>query len=108
MTTSEIMTIIIACVAFASFFLTFIITMIRLARMAGSMETTLGNQNHVIRELKDEVILLRRVVTDVAVFQSNLNNLAQQVNRIDTQLNELRHGEGFVVPIGGTSGRDGA
>lgn len=69
----------------------------RLGKMTGTWESSLLAQNAIIQELKVEIIELRRVVTDIAVFNARLAALEQQVVLQAKAVDELRHGEGYIL-----------
>ena len=46
-----------------------------------------------VSELKEDVKVINRLLTDVAVQKSRLDSM-------DKRIDELRHGEGFVFPAG--------
>lgn len=99
MTFGEIVGVVMAGVAIITVVITLLALSSRLGKMAGALEAGLQHQNVIISELKDEVVSLRKVITDIAVFRAELGNLTQQVNRLDKTVDELRHGEGYVFPL---------
>jgi hypothetical protein len=99
MTLGELIGIVGAGIALIGFIFTLMLTTGRLGKMAGALEAGLQNQNTIIRELKDEVVSLRKVVTDLAVFNSRLEYHSQEMARLSQGLDEIRHGRGFIVPF---------
>lgn len=57
------------------------------------------NQNTAIRELKAEVLKLGEILTKLAVQDTRINNIADRVALLDARYEEIRHGEGFVMPL---------
>jgi len=98
MTVAEIVGLLGAFCAIIAVIITIITVTGRLARLAGSLEASLSAQNEIIRELKIEVIELRKVVTDNAVLNSRVTALEQQVTIQAKSIDELRHGEGYIIP----------
>lgn len=76
------------------------VTMSKLGRMAGVMETTLVNQNATISGLKKEIEKLGEIVVQIAVQKTELSGMRQDIIDLRRQVNELAHGEGFVFPLG--------
>lgn len=83
------------------------VLMIKLGRMAGAMEATLNSQNSNMRSLKDDLKELGEdfkelgaVVTQLAVTNTRLDSFSAHLVRIDKQVQDLAHGEGFVFPLG--------
>lgn len=99
MTPAEIIGLAGAAAAIAAVILTLLLTTGRLGKMAGTLETGLSNQNRIIGELKDEVVTLRKVVTDIAVFNNRLDNQGSQIGALVQTIEDLRHGRGFIVPF---------
>lgn len=52
-----------------------------------------------ISELKKQVEGLGKIITAMAVEKTRLDGHADRLNRVEKQLDELRHGEGYVLPI---------
>ena len=85
--------------AIATVAITSMLTLGKIGRMAGIMETTLANQNTMIGELKAEIKALANVVTTQAVQNSRIDSITDWVTRVDKRVDELAHGEGFVFPL---------
>lgn len=49
-----------------------------------------------INEIKTDLKVLNKIIADLAVQTSRLDNQAERLNRFDARLDELRHGKGFV------------
>jgi hypothetical protein len=49
-----------------------------------------------ISEIKTDLRVLNKVIADLAVQTSRLDNQADRLNRLDVRIDELRHGKGFV------------
>ncbi len=72
----------------------------RMSRMATTFELIGKQQAKEISEVKVEVRELGKMVTDLAVQKTRLDNQAERLNLLDKRYEELRHGEGFVYPLG--------
>lgn len=79
--------------------ITSLLTVGRIGRMAGIMETTLLTQNVSIVDLKVQMGKLSEVVTQLAVQKSEHTALQTQVTMLAAKIEELAHGEGFVFPL---------
>lgn len=99
MTIAEIIGITGAGAAILGLIVTILLVTGRLGQMAGTLETSLSNQESIITDLKNEMVELRRVVTQIAVFSNRLDTQDQQVTLLTKRLDELAHGEGFIVPF---------
>lgn len=76
------------------------ITMTKLGRMAGVMETSLSAQKADIGEMRDDIKALNSVVTQLAVTQERMDAMSAHIVRIDKRVELLAQGEGFVFPLG--------
>ena len=56
-------------------------------------------QGNEISALKTEVGSLNVIITQLAVQDQKFLALENQYNFLNTQINELRHGEGYVLPL---------
>jgi len=65
----------------------------RLGRTTATMQGAVEVQNSAIDDLKVEVRKLSDVLTKLAVQE-------QRLNMLDKHIDELRHGEGYVFPLG--------
>jgi uncharacterized coiled-coil protein SlyX len=97
MTAAELMGLLGAAAAIVAVVGTIIAVTARLGKMTGTWEVSLLAQNTIIHELKVEIIELRRVVTDIAVFNARLAAIEQQQALQAKAIDELRHGEGYVL-----------
>ena len=57
-------------------------------------------QNADIKELQQDFKQIAGVLTQLAVQDTRLNALSDGLRILDQRYEELRHGEGFVYPIG--------
>lgn len=73
--------------------------LLRMGRMMGAFETIGTQQSREITMIKDEIKEIRTVVTHVAVQKVEINSLREEVGYLRKTLDELRHGEGFTLPI---------
>ena len=49
-----------------------------------------------IVEIKSDLKILSKIISDLAVQTNRLDNQGERLNRIDARFDELRHGKGFV------------
>jgi hypothetical protein len=49
-----------------------------------------------IVEIKSDLKILNRLVTDLALQSQRLDNQAERISRIERQYDELSHGKGFI------------
>lgn len=99
MTIAEIIGVSGGAAAIFGLIVTILLVSGRLGQMAGTLETSLTNQESIITDLKNEMIELRRVVTQIAVFSNRLDTQGASVALLTKKVDELAHGEGFVVPF---------
>lgn len=52
-----------------------------------------------IGELKEDVKAVSKILTEVALQNQRQSALEERVNRIDRLLEDLRRGEGFILPF---------
>lgn len=71
----------------------------RLGRAMATFETVGRAQGQEIRELKDSVKELGKIVVNQALQNQRLDQIGQQQALLAKQLDELRHGEGFIYPL---------
>lgn len=76
------------------------IIVFRMGRMTERFELIGQRQADEISELKRAVGRFGDVLTDLAVQKNRLDSQAERINLLDKRYEELRHGEGFVYPIG--------
>ena len=72
----------------------------RLGRTSAKIEAAMTLQAAEISELKEDVKVVGRLLTDVAVQKERLDSHARRLDLLDRRYDELRHGEGFVYPLG--------
>lgn len=81
----------------------------RLSALTTRFETIGGIQAAEITEIKNAITKMEAVVTTVAVQKERLDNQADRLNqverrtddrvsRLERQFDELRHGEGLILP----------
>ena len=56
-------------------------------------------QGNEISGLKTEVGALNTIITQLAVQDQKFVTIEKQYQLLNEQLNELRHGEGYVLPL---------
>lgn len=49
-----------------------------------------------ITEIKAELKVLGKIITDIALQNQRLDNQGERINRIDQHIDEIRRGEGFI------------
>ncbi len=76
------------------------IVLFRLGRAIEKVEQVGQQQGVEITALKDGVKQLADIMIKQALTNQRLDNLGERMNRQDKQIDEMRHGEGFVYPLG--------
>jgi hypothetical protein len=71
----------------------------KLGRAVERFESIGVQQATEISELKKAISVVGETITKIAVSNERMDNLAARINRQETRLDELAHGEGFVLPI---------
>lgn len=77
----------------------------KMGKMTERFELIGKQQAKEITELKTEVKALSNVMTLVAVQKERLDSQAERLNLLDQRYEDLRHGEGFVFPLGSHPGK---
>ena len=72
----------------------------RMSRMATRFELIGTAQANEIAGLKEEMVEMRKLMTAVAVQKVLIEGQAERLNLLDRRYEELRHGEGYVFPLG--------
>ncbi len=49
-----------------------------------------------IVEIKTDLKILNKVITDIALQNQRIDNQAERLNRLDSRIDELRHGKGYI------------
>lgn len=57
------------------------------------------NQGNEIKELRSEMKQFGTVLTQMAVQKERLDMIASRLSLLDSRVEEMRHGEGFVFPL---------
>jgi hypothetical protein len=73
----------------------------KLGRAVERFEGIGVQQANEIGELKKAVSGMGELITKMAVSSERLDGLMTRMNRQEVRLDELAHGEGFVLPLGG-------
>lgn len=75
-------------------------------RAAERMEAAIGatnklasDQGEEIKELKKGFEKVADILTQLAVQHTRLNSMSERVALLDQRYEELRHGEGYVLPL---------
>ena len=63
------------------------------------LESRLTAQDRIIAGVEAELKKLNQVVTDLAVQNQRIGTIEERQERLEKRYEELRHGEGFVLPI---------
>lgn len=66
-----------------------------------SIKGNVSNMKDDITDIKTELKALREVLTTQATQTVRLDNQGKRLDRLEEDIRELRHGEGFVFPLGG-------
>lgn len=69
----------------------------RLGETTSKMEAAMKAQASEISELKEDVKVVSRLLTDVAVQDQRLNTIDKRLEVLDRRYEDLRHGRGFVT-----------
>ena len=99
MTGAEIAAITCAVAALSGVIITVLTSASRIGRMSGIMEQSLNAQNSMIGELKNEIAKLGDVLIKMAVERTRLDNLSEQVTQLNRIVDDLRRGEGMILPL---------
>lgn len=49
-----------------------------------------------IAEIKTDLKVLNKLITDIALQNQRLDNQGERINRIDARLDDMSHGRGFI------------
>ena len=60
------------------------------------LDAKIENVATTMEVLKDDIKVLNKLVSEVAVTTSRLDTLGRQIERLERRQDELRHGDGFV------------
>lgn len=71
----------------------------KLGRTTERFELVADNQQKELAEIKDDVKGLNKVVTTLAVQGNRLDGMEQRLSIMDKRYEDLRHGEGFTLPL---------
>lgn len=71
----------------------------RLGRGAEALKGMISEQGRTIKELKDEQKEFRSVLTRVAEQNVRLDNQGAQLSQMWRLIEDLRRGEGFILPL---------
>lgn len=110
MTIAEIIALVAAFVALIGLIVTVSVQSVKMGRIAGNMETTLRHHSAMqqqtqsymetaIKEIRNEVVEVRKIVTDVALINQQIATQRQDISALSGRVEELAHGEGFVMPL---------
>lgn len=72
------------------------LVLIRLGKTTGRVEAAMKLQAEEIADLKGEVKVVNKLLTDVAVQKQRLDTMDMRIDTLDRRYDELRHGDGFV------------
>jgi hypothetical protein len=73
--------------------------MLRAGKSAGKVETLLSAHHDDIVGLRDELKEIRPTLTAIAVQKTQIDNINLQIGQLTKWYDELRHGQGFVIPL---------
>lgn len=71
----------------------------KLGRTTNKFELIGAQQAMEIKELKEGVQELQKLVIANAVFDTKMQTVNSRLDRMEAQMEDLRHGEGFVLPF---------
>lgn len=72
----------------------------KMGRVVSKFEEVGKKQSSDIDELKKDMKVMVEVLTKQALQGERITALSARLTLIDKQIDELRHGEGFVYPLG--------
>lgn len=75
----------------------FIAGAVTLSFRSGTFAGSIKNMQSEIRDMKRDQVDIKELLVKVAVQDTRLNNLDTQVGLTMKQIEDLRHGEGFIV-----------
>lgn len=75
------------------------LTIFKLGRATSKFEAIGTQQAQEIKELKESVQELSKLTIANAVFDQKMQNNNDRVTRVEAQIEELRHGKGFIFPL---------
>lgn len=73
--------------------------LVKLGIAVGKFETIGKQQALEISQLKDTVKAIGSLVTEMAVSSQRMDMMAERLNRNERVIDDLRRGEGFILPI---------
>jgi hypothetical protein len=76
-----------------------VVVAFRLGRTTQRFETAVSMQGRQINMLQADVRELNKLMTEVAVQATELNSIRARIDLMDKRYEEMRHGEGYVMPI---------
>lgn len=72
----------------------------KMGRAVSKFEEVGRQQGTSLNELKIEVKSLATIMTKQALQDERITNMTTRLNMVDKNIDELRHGNGFVFPLG--------
>lgn len=72
---------------------------LKFGRLIERFELTGAQQSEQIQALREEVKAMNLVLSNQAVQNEKLNHMDGRITRLESWYDELRHGEGFVLPL---------
>src|SRR5579872_2832245 len=106
MTSAEIASVAVAICALIGVIMTVLTSASRIGRMSGTMEKSLDTQNGMIGELKNEISKLGDVLVKMAIQTTRVDSLSEQVTQLNRLVDDLRRGEGMILPFAGSIKRN--
>lgn len=74
--------------------------MFKMGRAVSKFETVSTRQADDIAELKMDFKAMAEATLQLALQDQRMTNMSQRITATEELVNELRHGEGFVYPLG--------
>jgi DNA repair ATPase RecN len=68
----------------------------QMGKASAKTEAILQAQNEAMGELKEDIKVLNKVVTEVALQSQRLDQITERINTLDRRQDEMRHGKGFI------------
>ena len=72
----------------------------KMGRAVSKFEEVGKNQHEDISEIKTEMKAMTKIMTKQALIDERIAALSVRMTLLDKSVDELRHGEGFIYPLG--------
>lgn len=71
----------------------------RFGRSTKATDYAIAQMSSSITEIKSEVAAMRALMTEVALQNQRLDNQGQQIAMLQRTVEDIRRGEGFILPL---------